>query len=144
LEEIPSDCESVASDTESESDDELEEVQGENVSELHEYVHVMQVEDEDTSGVDEVAAEHDADEERRNNVWLEEVLTHTTSTNFTVILDPISLLRKEILLKYSAVCLKMNYLNTLLIIQICMLLRNWVVPQLSSQQMLMKSKSSWP
>jgi hypothetical protein len=37
------------SDTESESDDELEEVQGENISELHEYVPVMQVEDEDRS-----------------------------------------------------------------------------------------------
>lgn len=77
LEEIPSDCESVASDTESESDDELEEeVQGENISELHENVPVMQVEDEDTSVVDEVVAEDDAGDERKNIVWLKEVLTH--------------------------------------------------------------------
>jgi hypothetical protein len=102
LEEIPSDYESLASDTESESDDELEEVQGENISELHENVPIMQVEDEDTSVVDEVAAEDDAGEERRNIVWLKEVLT-TTSTNFMVILEPISLLREKILLKYSAI-----------------------------------------
>jgi uncharacterized protein YqeY len=75
LEEIPSDCESVASDTESKSDDELVEVQGENISELHENMPVMQVEDEDTSVV-EVAAEDDAGEERKNIVWLKEVLTH--------------------------------------------------------------------
>jgi hypothetical protein len=89
LEEIPSDCESVASDTESESDHELEEevqgeniseleeeVQGRNISELRKYEPVMQVEDEDTSVVDEVAAEDDTGEERRNIVWLREVLTH--------------------------------------------------------------------
>ena len=41
LEEIPSDCESLASDTESESDYEIEEeVQGENISEIHENVPV--------------------------------------------------------------------------------------------------------
>ena len=68
LEEIPSDCESLASDTESESNDELEEVQGENVSELHENVPVMQVEDEDTSVVDEVAAEDDAGEKRKKTL----------------------------------------------------------------------------
>jgi hypothetical protein len=66
LEEIPSDCEFVASDTESESDDELEEkVQGENISELHECVLFMQVENEDTSVA---AAEDDTSEERRNIV----------------------------------------------------------------------------
>jgi hypothetical protein len=53
LEEILSDCESLASDTESESDDELEEEeQGENISDMHENVPVMQVEDEGTSVVD--------------------------------------------------------------------------------------------
>jgi hypothetical protein len=60
LEEIPSDCESLASDTESESDELEEEVQGEKISELHENVPVVQVEDEDRSVVDEVAAEDDA------------------------------------------------------------------------------------
>jgi hypothetical protein len=76
LEEIPSDCESLASDTESESGDELEEVQGENISELHENVPVMQVEDEDAIVVNETVAEDDAGEERGNIVWLKEVLTH--------------------------------------------------------------------
>jgi hypothetical protein len=124
LEEIPSDCESLASDTESESDDELEEeVQGENISELHENVPVMQVEDEDTSVVEEVAAEDEAGEERKNIVWLKEVLTQYIN-EFHGDPGPNIFLRKKILLKYSAVCLKMNYLNTLFIIQICMLLRN--------------------
>jgi hypothetical protein len=76
LEEIPSDCESLASDTESESDDELEEVQGETISELHENVPIMQVEDEDTSVFDEVAAEDDTGEERKNIVWLKKARTH--------------------------------------------------------------------
>ena len=68
MEEIPSDCESLASDTASESDYELEEeVQGENISEIHENVPVMQVEDEDTRVVDEVAAEDDAGEERKKH-----------------------------------------------------------------------------
>jgi len=66
LEEIPSDCESLASDTESESDDELEEeVQGDNTSELRENVPVMQVQGEATSVVVEDAAEDDAGEERK-------------------------------------------------------------------------------
>jgi hypothetical protein len=77
LEESPCDCESLASDIESQSGYELEEeVQGENIFELHENVPVMQVEDEDTRVVDEVVGEDDAGEERRNIVWLMELLTH--------------------------------------------------------------------
>jgi hypothetical protein len=117
-----------------------EEVQGENVSELHEYVPVMQVENEDTIVV---AAEGDAGEERRNIVWLRDVLTHDIN-EFHSDPGPNISSKKGEPIEILAVCLKMNYLNTLLIIQICMLLRNWVVPQLSSQQMLIKSKSSWP
>jgi len=36
----------------------------------------MQIENENTSVVDAVAAEDNADEEGRNIVWLKEVLTH--------------------------------------------------------------------
>ena len=43
-------------------------MQGENISELHENVPVMQIENEDTSVVDVVAADDDAGEERKKHL----------------------------------------------------------------------------
>jgi hypothetical protein len=78
----------------------------------------MQVENKDTSVV---AAEDDAGEERRNIVWLREVLTHDINEFHS---DPGPSISSE---KGDPIeifgCLKMNYFNTLLIIQICMLLQ---------------------